>query len=141
MTQEIKPTYSTFEQAKLLKEKGFKSKSRYYDGSGKLVETPDILENDYRHTNNRMQRFRWEAPEQHVVVEWLRVNYGINVLPIESYTYPDEIKNRWKYQIINKKEKDRDIFNRKFFIESDYEFQSPQETYSAAFDYILNNLI
>lgn len=74
--------------------------------------------------------------------EWLRVNHGINVLPIESYTYPDEIKNRWKYQIINKQEKDRDIFNKKFFIESDYEFQLPQEAYSAAFDYIKeNNLI
>lgn len=79
------------------------------------------------------------APEQHQVVEWLRVNHGINVLPIENYTYPNEIKNRWKYQIINKQEKDRDIFNKKFFIEVDYEFQSPQEAYSAAFDYILNN--
>ena len=76
MTQ-IEPHYVTFEQAKWLKEKGFKSKSRYYDGSGELVETPDIPKNDYTHTNNYIQRFRWEAPEQHVVVEWLRVNYGI----------------------------------------------------------------
>jgi hypothetical protein len=83
----------------------------------------------------------FSAPEQWEVIEWLKVNHGINVLPIESYTYPDEIKNRWKYQIINKQEKDKDIFNKKFFIESDYEFQLPQEAYSAAFDYVLNNLI
>lgn len=53
-----------FKTAQLAKEKGFKSKSRYYGGDGKLVEFPDILENDYRYTNNVMQRFAYEAPTQ-----------------------------------------------------------------------------
>jgi len=135
LTQEIKPTYTTFEQSKLLKEKGFKSKSRYYDGSGKLVEPPDIPENDYRHTNNEMQRFRWEAPEQHVVVEWLRVNHGIWVYVKRCC----EIRNNEafdKFQPIIEF-----IPQIKFDITDLPTFDSPQEAYSAAFDYVLNNLI
>ncbi len=154
MTQEIKPTYVTFEQAKWLKEKGFDIQClRFYTKPNSKMFGIDEHYRNYPIKNISKKLYTigehavlnienvFFAPEQHVVVEWLRVNYGINVLPIESYTYPDEIKNRWKYQIINKQEKDRDIFNKKFFIESDYEFQLPQEAYSAAFDYILNNLI
>ena len=81
----LEPTYVTFEQAKWLKEKGYKSKSRYYDGSGKLVSVPNISGNDYRHTNNYMQRFRWEAPEQWEVVEWLRINHNLWVEAPYSY--------------------------------------------------------
>ncbi len=134
MTQEIKPTYVTFEQAKWLKEKGFKGKSRYYGGSGELVEVPNIIENDYRHTNNEMQRFRWEAPEQWQVVEWLRVNHGIWV------SVNIAIDDKWYFELYNLKDKR----NAEIIIEDENvtDFHnSPQEAYSAAFDYILNNLI
>jgi hypothetical protein len=144
----IKPTYVTFEQAKLLKEKGFTKENGYACREGwinylySFTGATGTPENDSGYVLDTLGNSHLiERPEQWQVVEWLRVNHGINVLPIESYTYPDEIKNRWKYQIINKQEKNRHIFNKKFFIESDYEFQSPQEAYSAAFDYILNNLI
>jgi hypothetical protein len=126
MTQEIKPTYVTFEQAKWLKEKGFKGRSRYYGGSGELVEVPNIIEYDYRHTNNEMQRFRWEAPEQWQVCEWLRVKYGIwiYVLPYSTLfrPYAEEL-----------------VDNDKFGKWEGHKYSTPQEAYSAAFDYILNN--
>lgn len=136
---EIKPSYVTFEQAKLLKEKRFDEITDTIFMTNHSSEV--IFENINRLKHSDGVNPFVSRPEQWQVVEWLRINYGINVLPIESYTYPDEIKNRWKYQIVNKQEKDRDIFNKKFFIESDYEFQSPQEAYSAAFDYVLKELI
>ena len=141
MTQEIKPTHVTFEQAKWLKEKGFKGRSRYYGGSGELVEVPNIIENDYRHTNNEMQRFRWEAPEQHQVVEWLRVNHGIWVYPLPI----DDDMKLWQCRVI-KGEPFTNVKNTLKIItcgEISYRsLHSPQEAYSAAFDYIKNkNLI
>lgn len=75
----------SFKIAQLLKEKGFKSKSRYYGSDGKLVKTPDIPENDYRHTNNMMQRFRWEAPTIAEVVLWLDENHNIWIW-VEKYS-------------------------------------------------------
>jgi hypothetical protein len=128
MTQKIIPAYVSFEQAKWLKEKGFKGRSRYYGGSGELVEVPNIIENDYRHTNNEMQRFRWEAPEQWQVVEWLRVNHGIwiYVLPYSTLfrPYAEEL-----------------VDNDKFGKWEGHKYSTPQEAYNAAFDYILNNLL
>jgi len=127
---EIKPTYVSFSQAKLLKDKGFKGRSRYYGGSGELVEVPDIIENDYRHTNNEMQMFRWEAPEQWMVVEWLRINHGIWVSV--DMIYEIDQTGFW-YSIRQSKDDDMGI---------DYdEYPTPQEAYSEAFDYILNKLI
>lgn len=125
----IEPTYVSFEQAKWLKEKGYKSKSRYYDGSGKLVSVPNIPENDYRHTNNYMQTFRWEAPEQSQVVEWLRLNHGIWVT---AEMIPFEKGRFFEYSIC-------DFDN---CLKQNGVYESPQEAYSAAFDYINeNNLI
>lgn len=126
---EIKPTYVTFEQAKLLKEKGFKSKSRYYDGSGELVKVPDIPENDYRHTNNFAQRFRYEAPEQWQVLEWLRVEKGIWV-----HVYYLTDRNCWCWDCY--KYLEDGLLNEPGF-SFNMNLKSPQEAYSAAFDYIL----
>ena len=125
----IEAKYTTFEQSKWLKEKGYKSKSRYYDGSGKLVSVPNIPENDYRHTNNYMQRFRWEAPEQWQLVEWLRLNHGIWI----SVFYKRHSENKHYGFNIRQANGIETVL---------WEFESPQEAYSAAFDYINeNNLI
>ena len=69
----------SFEVAKLAREKGFKSKSRFYNGNGELVEVPDVPENDYRHTNNIMQRFRYEAPTQLELQKWILEEYNIEL--------------------------------------------------------------
>ena len=105
----IEPTYITFEQAKWIKEKGFKN-----------------IEIDYG--LNQMLN-NCNPPEQWEVVEWLRVNHGI-----------------WVFV-------GADAFNKKKFwgsvlnLTTDKNKQTrfcstPQEAYSAAFDYIKdNNLI
>lgn len=136
----IEPAYVTFGQAKLLKEKGFNVEVfSYFKSKTSIWNQYPHYEQDPDDWNSVQYSGSWSRPEQWQVVEWLRVVHGINILPIENYRYPDSIMERWKYQIVNKQEKDRDIFNKKFYIESDFEFNSPQETYSAAFDYILNN--
>jgi len=65
-----------------------------------------------------------------VVVEWLRVNYNIMVSCLFKET--DE---SFMYQIHKMKSEE---LPRIFTNDG---FNSPQEAYSAAFDYILNNLI
>lgn len=125
----IEPTYVSFEQAKWLKEKGYKSKSRYYDGSGKLVSVPNISGNDYRHTNNYMQRFRWEAPEQWEVVEWFEQRFNVY---IDTRCVNSTRGDNFEFCI----HKMNDI------IETKNGFNTRQEAYSAALDYINeNNLI
>jgi hypothetical protein len=144
----IEPTYVSFEQAKFLKEKGF----------GKW--TGDIKTTDYCHAkyfHNKPSGYgliNWKetdilyisgydnwvneypycniwtyAPEQWQIVEWLRVNHGIwiSVQPNEPFTDDD-----WCMKIFK---------NNKLAISLEG-YNSPQEAYSAAFDYILtNNLI
>jgi hypothetical protein len=133
---EIKPTYVSFAQAQLLKEKGFKSKSRYYDGNGDLVESPNIPENDYRYTNNMMQRFRYEAPEQWAVVEFLRIKYNIWIEVHHIKTTDNKFYTViWKYG-----EQDYHTLHCENLIGYQV-WGTPQETYSAAIDYVLTNLI
>jgi hypothetical protein len=128
----IEPTYATFEQAKWLKEKGFLDKniygeirlsqSNFYDPNGILHHIRDAFGEksfDLKDCYN--------APEQWQVVEWLRVNHGIWVCVL----IPSETTWYFKIESIDTKSL--------IFITSGY--SSPQEAYSAAFDYILNNLI
>lgn len=114
---EIKPTYTTFEQAKWLFEKGFKGIQIDY-GLNQML-------------NNS------KTPEQWEVVEWLRINHGIWVVPDIKHTKGVGLHfgiDIWK--LIPEVEV-KYIPNN---ISEDY--NSPQEAYSAAFDYIKqNNLI
>ena len=143
MTQEIKPAYVTFEQAKWLKEKGFDERcNQYYSQAlfeGKnedwegvfpkftVFEHSEFHFNSWPNSNDLW--FKCSAPEQHQVVEWLRVNHGIWVYVVgggNNRYYPMyQDKNQYKLAL------DLDKF-----------YDTPQEAYSAAFDYILiNNLI
>ena len=114
--KEIKPTYITFEQAKWLKEKGFDEECLYYfkkDGTHSLIVSDD----DYE----------CQRPEQWLVVEWLRLNHSIWVEVIET-----ELFCKYFFQI---KRKDNTRLK-------NGDFNSPQEAYSRAFDFIKNyNLI
>ena len=60
-----------------------------------------------------------------LVVEWLRVNHGIWV-----YIKIEKIENKWAY-----------IFDNGLIWRSTKQFNSPQETYLEAFDYIFKNLL
>jgi hypothetical protein len=69
-----------------------------------------------------------------LIVEWLRINYGIHVTHEWDYSYSSE-REYYFYKI---KFKDEENFIKVLTGES---VTSPQEAYSAAFDYVLNNLI
>jgi hypothetical protein len=123
---EIKPTYVTFEQAKWLKEKGFKENCDYLYSDGRLEERNCIG----KVINKDAITHLITAPEQWQVVEWLRVNHDIWVSTDFS-----EVDESFTYKIhLIKSNKLPRIF-------TDCGYDSPQEAYSAAFDYILNNLI
>jgi hypothetical protein len=125
---EIKPAYVTFEQAKWLKDKGFDSDytNHCYDVSGNIrraTVTNKWIDEDggYYNTVNVVT-----APEQWQVVEWLRVNHGIWVSVIPDcgmdliYTYKIySVEIGVERCLVNGKN-----------------YDSPQEAYSAAFDYI-----
>ena len=128
---EIKPTYVTWEQAKLFKEKGSNIKVKtFFD----LLSNTQI--NDAPLGNYNLTKQSVSIPEQWQVVEWLRINYGIWISiqighdenKVWYNVYLEKIELTYEFEPINN---DFDIGG-----------DTPQEAYSAAFDYILNkNLI
>jgi hypothetical protein len=130
---EIKPNYVTFEQAKLLVKKGFDVfTNAFYQENGVLID--DIEGIPYNYICKQLI-----APEQWLVIEWFRLKYKIEIylrpernsnLGITTYYYGiDKICTTNHLESINVV----DLFNSKY--------PTPQETYSAAIDYVLNNLI
>jgi len=125
--KEIKPTYITFEQAKWLKEKGFDESCRMLINGAYEPFHLNLIETQYFQNNSVLLKDCYSAPEQWQVVEWLRVNHGI-----------------WIYCKYQKRGKIifviEDLQGNNITISPD--LNSPQEAYSAAFDYIKdNNLI
>lgn len=129
----IKPKYVTFEQSKWLKEKGFdyyklfEDFSDYYDYFDRKVQgrihISDFSKGEDPDNN-------WiPVPEQHQVVEWLWLNHGIWIeVPFWDGKFSAKIVNTNTNVVIKGVDFE--------------EFNSPQEGYSAAFDYIReNNLI
>lgn len=147
----IQPTYVTFEQAKLLKEKGFNKLVRQHYKqypTDNLERVERIYSGALYDWNSKEAQEGWNgivtsAPEQWQVVEWLRVNHGIFIgLELvdntkEFYYQP----NVWTMK--DKEYHDEDMINQAKMIckWKEWQFNSPQEAYLAAFDYILNNLI
>jgi hypothetical protein len=131
---EIKLSYITFEQAKLLKEKGLVAKSDKYwvkmtkDSYTEMTDRRlEDLDSDIGIGGNLVitKYQQWQ------VVEWLLLKYGIwvGVNPL--------LNNKFFYNIIDLKSKSLLPINSGD--ESNYNYTSPQEAYSAAFDYIINN--
>jgi hypothetical protein len=133
---EIKPTCVTFEQAKLLKEKGFdvNTDACFHSLLGYEIEAPINWDND---------RGYLVRPEQWQVVEWLRVKYKVFIGI--TITYPN---GKYFCRIINDWTKTHKGAGNFYYpddekqIDNDLEcYNSPQEAYSAAFDYVLTKLI
>jgi hypothetical protein len=139
--------YVTFEQAKWLKEKEFhlptlsfyviddEDEDNGYGELGELVDDPNYSFPSL--ADNTLFDALASAPEQHQVVEWLRVNHSIWIS-----VGVDDLFHKGKFYILIKKHNiDRwDLISLDNKIHSPYD--SPQEAYSAAFDYIKdNNLI
>jgi hypothetical protein len=124
--KEIKPTYITFEQAKWLKEKGFDESCRMLINGAYEPFHLNLIETQYFQNNSVLLKDCYSAPEQWQVVEWLRVNHGIWVSICPS------IDTNFEFMIYKK-----DVIYGSGKYKSN--FNSPQEAYSAAFDYIKNN--
>jgi hypothetical protein len=127
-------TYVTWEQAKLLKEKGFEVMvSAYFQDNGK----EELIQNKYPANYNSIYSVgvTHSRPEQWQVVDWLRVNHGIWV------------SGRRSCVIINNEAFDKFMPTIEFVPQTEFDidnltsFDTPQEAYSAAFDYILKELI
>jgi len=145
MTQKIKPTHVTFEQyesycdlklLQLLYDKGFRFKleTEGHRVINNLAEQR-FNEGDVSYCNNYIT--------YSVVVEWLRINHGIWVyVDWMSRTKP---YNHGFYSYLRGTNMPLNKDNWipiNDTIEPGYQvFETPQKAYSAAFDYILNNLI
>ena len=134
MNNNITPAHVTYEQAVWLKSIGFDlpcNKMYGIDASLEYFDNSYGAGSLYRNSFN--VDFITAAPEQSVVVEWLRVNFGVNIQPfqvsIENDNYPlfyGEINNNGV--II-----DGCLFGSWF--------ETPQEAYSAALSYLMSNEI
>ncbi len=118
MNQTIEPTYVTFEQAKLLKEIGFEG-----------------IEIDYG-LNQMLNNSN--PPQQWQVVEWLRVNHKIWInVDVEG-------RNMDRYKFICFRSHNERVSEYVKHINDDTHngrYDKPQDALSAAFDYVLNNMI
>ena len=114
----IESKYVTHKQAKLLKEKGFDIKTDFkYASNGRLC--------------NKVYDFDdWCcAPEQWQVIEWLWLKHNIWIYTRHFETFP------FSSYVLQKGE------SMIGFNDDNKGFDSPQAAYSAAFDYVLKNLI
>lgn len=138
----IKPPYVTFEQSKWLKNKGFdyhklfQDFADYYDYYDRNIQGR-CHESDF--SEDKFPDDKWiPVAEQHQVVEWLRVNHGIwvEVRHIKTFGINRFYIIIWKYG-----EEDYHTIHCGNGVKYEV-WDTPQEAYSAAFDYIrLNNLI
>jgi hypothetical protein len=132
---EIEPTYVTFKQAKLLKEINYPQSEGYFQGYFVNIKTG-------RQISDLTKGAKWikiTAPEQWQVIEWLRVVHGIWV-NVKCDCYGEF----WYVELlVASKEIWNDLDRRCNIISAHREFlnehDSPQEAYSAAFDYLLTN--
>jgi len=126
---EIKPSYVTFELAKLLKKNGFDIPVRCYyriTGFGVIDYDMAINHNDDEKQETAGGMTYVSAPEQWQVVEWILSKYEIWVYVTPSF-------GKWRYDL--KFLNSNDII---YITQSNY--LTSQEAYSAAFDYVLNNV-
>ena len=131
----IQPTYVTYNQAFWLKEKGFDEPCRHLINGAYAPHHLNITELGYLQQNSEVLENCYTIPEQWLVIEWLRVNHGIWI------SVKIAIDDTWYFEMYNLKDKR----NAEIFINNENitDFhKSPQDAYSAAFDYIIsNNLI
>jgi hypothetical protein len=136
----IQPTYVDFNTAKLLKEKGFdvNVESCSY-GHSKNENWIYKVHPEFPGWKGRIREayFENEEPllkaEQWQVVEWFRLKFNIF---IEVRHLP--FNQKFGYRITGKyNEQNKGVLHPYNFTH----FNSPQEAYSSAIDYVLNNLI
>ena len=133
MNNKIEPTYVSFEQVKWLKEKGFDvpCKQRFWVGfENEEHFQDDCISNNWNDYDDSSTVY-YSAPEQWEVVEFLRINHGIWVWVRPYKDHAADNNNPIQHQM--------NVYKNGVTVSK--EFNSHEEAYSAAFDYILNNLI
>jgi hypothetical protein len=130
----IKSTYVTFEQAKWLKEAGFDNiecSGYYYINKGYAKG----YSFHYSDVDNQEENLIL-APEQWMVLEWLRVNHHLYIIAIPT------LGGYFAYKIIDVQlDPNRPIERPPYKDVSGEDYLTPMAAYSWAIDYILNNLI
>lgn len=127
----IECNYVKFEQAKILKEKSFDIFcDSFFNNKGK-IKNGDYHWWSWRQRVKKKDDIFFLRPEHWKVVEWLRINHNIWIevkRVFDSGKYIDEyfINFEQELGIVSKMEK--------------LNFKTPQEAYSAAFDYLLPKL-
>lgn len=147
MKKTIEPKYVSFPIAKLLKEKhGFHNEVRALYIEEELHKPKHML-GDF---NNLKWVRSWRtspnddtisAPEQWMVVEWLKENHGIWVS-----VQPDCYGERWFVRLDTCSKTTWENLELRNKITSSCSFipeeaKTPEEAYSEAFNYIFNNII
>ena len=122
----IEPVYVTFEQAELLKEKGFDVKTKKFFDLISSNEINDAPLGDYNLTKQSIS-----IPEQWQVVEWLRVNHGIWVWVKPYKDHAADNNDPIQHQM--------NVYKNGVTVSK--QFDSHEEAYSAAFDYVLKGLM
>ena len=140
----------TYEIAKWLKEKGFDQNinNAWFNRVGNYLGICNVKEdgtqvtysNTYssaelvtREYYNECCSYRYCAPEQWQVVEWLRVNHGIWIS-----SYPTSNPKKCQFRIY---QNNNGVMGQVYDDYMGKEFNSPQEAYSSAFDFVLTKLI
>jgi hypothetical protein len=137
----IQPTYVTFEQAKKLKELGLSAKSDKYwvmMTKDEYTEMSDVQLEDLDYSIGIGGNLVITKYQQWQVVEWLKVQHGIWVFP--EYQFG---RKKWLFNItlLNYFDEALKIQEQYYKDLGEVDYDTTQEAYSAAFDYVLNNLI
>jgi hypothetical protein len=134
----MEPKYITFEQAKWLKEKGYEidtDEVLFFRDEINNIEEHQIKNRDVIYNagiNYIVDEDEYRVYEQHQVVDWLLEEHGIWVHSAPENNEEDIVK--WYYTI-------QRIDTEVRFIRRFGEFNTPQEVYSAAFDYLISQNI
>jgi hypothetical protein len=132
----MKPTYITLEQAKCFKEKRFNELCRVFWGYDCTEEENILIEENLPSFINNRENNDLAAPEQWQALEWLRTEHCIDI-----YSYPalfeknnieqEQITREYSFAII--------IKGITQSITGTNIFTTPQQSISAAIDYIIKN--
>jgi hypothetical protein len=158
----IKESFCSFKVSTVLKREGFEVPTYYfYNELGEVkmkIEDSGCNESEYYfdheeflenwNQKNMKVQFNDDAycvpisrPSHHIALEWIKINFNINIVAIENYYWNNETKNRWKYQIVNMNENDKNTSNENFFMESNFEFATSENAIDIAILHVLENVI
>jgi hypothetical protein len=131
---EIKPKYATFDQAKKLKEKRFDEYCRasFKPSDNSFQQVP---------TQNSILP-ALAAPEHWQVIAWMLKEKGVDVCDNLSYGKKYIVTITWNLDSVHKGMGNISYYSNQKQLNNNFEgFDTKEDAYSAAFDYILDKII